>query len=167
MGKKLGTGERRTVGERRGSHSEQGANLVEFAILAPLLILLLLGIAEFGWKFGQFNDVRHGAREGARHAAVNAGVLNGSADDVATYVCNAMDVTAAVSQIEVTLAQTGSDPGDTGTITITATVDSLSGAPLIASFLPSDLTSTVDFRLEQPTTWNPADTPITKSPGSC
>ena len=50
----------RQVSRARG---ERGASLVEFAILAPLLIVLVLGIVEFGWLFSQNNDVRHGPRE--------------------------------------------------------------------------------------------------------
>ena len=50
---------------------ERGASLVEFALTAPFLILLLLGIIEFGWAFNQNLDVRHGARETARLVDVN------------------------------------------------------------------------------------------------
>ncbi|MCZ6566869.1 MAG: pilus assembly protein, partial [Actinobacteria bacterium] len=50
---------------------EKRANLVEFAILAPFLILLLFGIIEFAWVFATNLDVKHGAREGARITAVN------------------------------------------------------------------------------------------------
>jgi TadE-like protein len=51
---------------------ERGASIVEFAIVAPLLFLLLFGIIDFGWAFSQNLDVKHAAREGARLAAVNA-----------------------------------------------------------------------------------------------
>lgn len=51
---------------------------------------------------------------------------------------------------------TGIQLGDEGTVTVTATVSSLSNAPLISSFLPSTLSSSVDFRLEQdPDQWGP------------
>lgn len=46
--------------------------MVEFAVVAPLLFLLLFGIIDFGWAFSQNLDVKHAAREGARLAAVNA-----------------------------------------------------------------------------------------------
>ena len=49
---------------------ERGAVLVEFAIISPVLALLLFGVIEFGWAFSQNLDVRHGAREAARLAAV-------------------------------------------------------------------------------------------------
>ena len=140
---------------RRHKSNERGANLVEFAILAPLLILLLFGIIEFGWLFGQFNDVRHGAREGARFAAVNAGDNAAILDSV----CSAMEgLTAGMSSIDVSWTD-GVTVGSQSQITVTANVTSLSGLPLITTFLPSQLTSTVTFRLEQPSAlWAPSST---------
>ena len=52
---------------------DEGAALVEFALIAPILFLLIFGVIEFGWAFSQNMDVRHGARETARLAAVNYG----------------------------------------------------------------------------------------------
>jgi Flp pilus assembly protein TadG len=59
---------------------ERGASIVEFAIVAPLLFLLLFGIIDFGWAFSQNLDVKHAAREGARLAAVNAAPGSDPAD---------------------------------------------------------------------------------------
>jgi hypothetical protein len=126
-----------------GGGSERGASLVEFALLAPFLILLLLGIIEFGYFMGEFNDVRHGAREGARLAAVNAG--DNSLLD--TETCDSMDLT---SNLTVQFDRGGGDIGDTGSIGVSASPDSLSGIGLIEAFLPKTLQSTVEFRLEQP-----------------
>jgi Flp pilus assembly protein TadG len=141
----------RSIRGRTRISDDKGATLVEFALIAPLLILLLLGIVEFGWKFGQFNDVRHAAREGARFAAVNAG----SDQDIVNVVCGAMDLVAAgITDIEVDLANGGGSRGDTATISVEATVQSLTGAPLISVFLPDTLTSQIDFRLEQDTNWS-------------
>ncbi len=133
------------VGDRR----ERGASLVEMAFVAPLLLILLLGIIEFGAVFAQFNDVRHGAREGARFAAVNAGTATGIRD----LVCDSMDFSNGIGAITVDITRAGSSLGSTASITVTAQVDSLSNAPLITSLLPGDVSSTIDFRLEQTATW--------------
>ena len=57
----------------------EGQDLVEFALVAPLLFLLLFGILEFGVAVWRYNTVANAAREGAR-AAVNYGLADRSAD---------------------------------------------------------------------------------------
>ncbi|MDX1449910.1 MAG: TadE/TadG family type IV pilus assembly protein [Acidimicrobiia bacterium] len=141
---------------------ERGASLVEFAILAPLLVLLILGIVEFGWIFGQFNDVRHGAREGARFAAVDGG--NNAA--IRTRVCEAMEgLGAGITALTVQLdpdpdADTDLTIGEPASIAVEATISGLTGAPLLSSFLPSTLGSDIEFRLEQPPSWTADATPV-------
>jgi Flp pilus assembly protein TadG len=50
--------------------SEDGAQLVEFALVLPLLLLVMLGIAEFGFAFQRYEVVTNAAREGARLAVL-------------------------------------------------------------------------------------------------
>ena len=52
---------------------ESGASLVEFAMVMPLLLLLVFGIMESGWFFAQLTETRNAAREGARVAVVDYG----------------------------------------------------------------------------------------------
>ncbi|MGO9269912.1 MAG: TadE family protein [Terriglobia bacterium] len=52
----------RTAGER-------GAEIVEFAFVAPLLITLMLGIFWVGRAYNTYQTITHAAREGARYAA--------------------------------------------------------------------------------------------------
>jgi len=127
---------------------EGGASLVEFALTAPFLILLLLGIIEFGYLFGEFNDVRHGAREGARAAAVNAG------DNAFLHktTCDSMDLTVDVS-VRFTDGVSGA-LGETAEVRVVATPRSLSGLGMIEMFLPATLESSVEFRLEQDSDWS-------------
>jgi hypothetical protein len=129
--------------------------LVEFALLAPFLILLLLGVIEFGYLLGEFNDVRHGAREAARAAAVDLGD-NTAIHDVA---CDAMDLTTNVS-VRLTDSPTGSF-GETASVQVTASPGSLSGLGLIEIFLPDDLDSNIEFRLEQDSaSWSSDAAPV-------
>ena len=51
-----------------GGRSEDGAELVEFALVLPMLLLVVLGIAEFGFIFQRYEVVTNAAREGARMA---------------------------------------------------------------------------------------------------
>jgi Flp pilus assembly protein TadG len=59
--------------ERRGytRGREAGVSVVEFALVLPLLLLLLLGMLDFGKAFNYWNDATHLANEGARWAVVN------------------------------------------------------------------------------------------------
>ena len=66
--------------------SERGATAVEFAFIVPLLIVLVLGIAEFGRAFQVQGTLSAAAREGVRlmalqndPAAARAAVRNAAA----------------------------------------------------------------------------------------
>ena len=49
---------------------ESGQTFVEFAIVLPLLVLLVFGIAQFGLAFRNYLAITDAARVGARAAAV-------------------------------------------------------------------------------------------------
>jgi Flp pilus assembly protein TadG len=55
---------------RKRMRSERGAELIEFALTLPLLLLLVLGIIEFGFMFQEYEVVTNAAREGARIGAL-------------------------------------------------------------------------------------------------
>lgn len=55
---------------RRSWTSEDGAELIEFAVVLPLLMLLVLGIIDFGFLFQRYEVVTNAAREGARIAVL-------------------------------------------------------------------------------------------------
>jgi Flp pilus assembly protein TadG len=56
----------------RRARGDQGAVAVEFALILPLLILIVVGTIEFGRVYSQFQVFNGAAREGARCAAVQA-----------------------------------------------------------------------------------------------
>ena len=51
---------------------EKGQTLVEFALVLPILLLLIIGMLEFGRVLNAWLIVSNGAREGARYATVRA-----------------------------------------------------------------------------------------------
>jgi hypothetical protein len=55
---------------------ERGATLVEFALICPILFLLIFGIIDFGSVFNDLISLRQGVREGARQGSV--GVFGGN-----------------------------------------------------------------------------------------
>jgi Flp pilus assembly protein TadG len=58
---------RRLLGRLCG---DEAAQLVEFALVLPMLLLVVLGIAEFGFIFQRYEVVTNAAREGARMAVL-------------------------------------------------------------------------------------------------
>jgi Flp pilus assembly protein TadG len=50
---------------------EQGAELIEFALVLPFILLLCLGTIEFGRAYYNYNILTKGVRDGARYAASN------------------------------------------------------------------------------------------------
>jgi Flp pilus assembly protein TadG len=56
---------RRTRGER-----QKGAALVEFAVVLPILVLLLIGMMEFGLLLYNQHVLTNASREGARYGIV-------------------------------------------------------------------------------------------------
>jgi Flp pilus assembly protein TadG len=75
---------------RRGLKCESGAEFVEMALAFPLLLLVVLGIIDFGIMFQRYEVLTNAAREGARIA-----VLPDYCPDNAT--CDA-NVTARVDE---------------------------------------------------------------------
>jgi len=59
---------------RRGRVRERGQGLVEFAMIVPVFMLLLLGMLEFGFVFDHTLTIQYASREGAR---VGSALANG------------------------------------------------------------------------------------------
>lgn len=51
---------------------EQGQDLVELALILPLLLALVLGVLDSGRLFGAYIDLKNVSREGARYATLHA-----------------------------------------------------------------------------------------------
>ena len=54
----------------RLNRDDRGAVMVEFAIILPVLLLILLGIVEFGRAYNVQVSIQAAAREGARELAL-------------------------------------------------------------------------------------------------
>lgn len=132
--------------------NDRGANLVEFAFVAPLLILLVLGIVEFSWLLASNIDVKQGAREGARITAVNSPDTGNSA--LAAEICSRMDLVGADPATTITWASDGSpEVGEGVTVTVTTPHTTLTGAIDMFFAGLTSLNSTVEIRIEQPPNW--------------
>ena len=75
---------------RRLVRSESGAELIEFALTLPLLLLIVLGIIESGFVFQEYEVLTNAAREGARIAVLST--------YAATQVAREDNATARINQ---------------------------------------------------------------------
>jgi Flp pilus assembly protein TadG len=70
---------------RRSRTGQRGQGMVEFAIIVPVFLLMLLGMLEFGFVFTHNLSLEYATREGAR---VGATLSDGNG---VTATCNAID----------------------------------------------------------------------------
>ncbi len=103
--------------QRRFRQLQKGQTLVEFALILPLLLLLLLGIAEFAIAVLAYNTLADSARQGARY-----GIVHYNDVDVADAIeAVARDATGWLDQNALTYT-VDSNVG-AGIVTVTAEYD--------------------------------------------
>ena len=141
-------------GRGRRLDNDGGASLVEMALLAPFLVLLVLGIVESSWLLARSLDVAGAAREAGRLASID----HGDEDAIRAAVCAGMDQPAGVT---ISLSGAGSGLGGDVVATASQSVGTLTGFldPFFSPPVP--LIRSTTFVLEQPTvTWHDvADSP--------
>jgi len=127
--------ELRTRSSRRQGRfgREDGQSAVEFALVVPLLLLVIIAILHFGKVMNYWLDLNHVASEGARKAAVNH-----FSTDAGYEASIPSPATIAVCLPE------GSDVGDPVTVQVAANYS----LPFIGSTIA--LRGTATMRLEQP-----------------
>jgi hypothetical protein len=74
----------------RGVKSERGQALVEFALVLPIILSLVLGVLEFGQAFNDKNDLTNMANQAIRYAEVNSCSACG-ASKVESYIPTTAD----------------------------------------------------------------------------
>jgi Flp pilus assembly protein TadG len=60
----------------------RGQAMVEFTLILPCLMLLILGIYQFGQTYADYIQVTNAARDGGRKALVSRGDTNGVSDTI-------------------------------------------------------------------------------------
>ena len=164
----------RTATRRPGR--EEGQATVEFAIVIPLLLLLVFGIVQFGRAFNNWIDLNHLASEGARWAAVDKvppynGNLGNPAPNCAAmkqYLASQLDTSELEQKVSgglpvdentpnITLKVDGSGQGGSpqigDAVTVTIKAPSYSIATIGFSFGDITLAGKATMRLEQIPSW--------------
>jgi Flp pilus assembly protein TadG len=97
---------------RRVSRGDSGASAVEFALVVPLLLLIVFGIINFGTLFSQQLTINNGVREGARRAVVADPAAPRSCDQIITSVRNQLSgIALDTAQVQVKVSQNGWSDG--------------------------------------------------------
>ena len=105
--------------------SEEGAAAVEFALVSMLLIVLLLGIMQFGYLFYQWNEITHAAREGARWAALEYPGGSVATPDTVRYRVAQAAPGMALTDADISVSPESpslDDVGDPATVVVTHAV---------------------------------------------
>lgn len=112
---------RPTDGRRRG------AAIVEFALVMPVLFLLLIGIIEFGRALMVQQVLTNASREGARRAVIESATADEVEQLVRDYLATARVSGATISIEPTPLADLGF--GDAVTVDVSVPYDSVSWIP--------------------------------------
>jgi hypothetical protein len=122
----------------------RGQALLEFALVLPVLLLLVFGIIEFGLIFFDNLVITQAAREGAR-----VGVVGGSdAEIIETIEYSAASLDQSRLQIEIEPGQTVRSQGDPLKVEVHYSVPIMT--PIMGQFLsnPYPLQVSVTMRME-------------------
>ena len=114
---------------------ERGATVVEFAFIVPLLIVLVLGIAEFGHAFQVSGTLSAAAREGVRVMALQ----NDRAAAIAAARSAAPSLKPALTAGEISIPTTCPPPGP-GTQSATVQLSIDYPMPFLTGFFGSSIT---------------------------
>jgi Flp pilus assembly protein TadG len=139
---------------RRVRSNEDGSAITEFALIAPILFLLLFGMLDFGKAFNYWIDGTHLANEGARFAVVDRNPGAGSLQEYIREQANTPELReggASVSgplQVCISFPNGSAEVGDPVHVTATATYNWL---PFLGSELgltQTTLAGSATMRLE-------------------
>lgn len=126
--------------------NQRGQSIVEFALIMPLIILILFGIFEFGRIFYSYIVITNSAREGARIGAVGK-----PDDEIIARIRETAPLPQADMKLSVTKLEPSQDQRKSGlplTVEVTYNVDLIT--PLFSDILPNPviLKSQAVMRLE-------------------
>ena len=128
----------------RRRRTEDGAAAVEFALVLPILLVIVFAIISFGWVFAQSLALSNSARQAARYAAVE----NRTCDDVKDEAVSAsaplvkLDPTVDPNAVQISRTtgtpcgvpatdQPCKDSGDKDNVTVTLTYEAQILVPIV------------------------------------
>ena len=121
--------------------------MTEFALITPLMSMLLLGTVEFGSMIYAYSAMQMGTSVAARQIAVNLA-------SPAAAQANALQIVPGWARPDVNTTITQSNPGDPGSnmirVRMVATSDRVGVIALMSRLVPLPLTAEVTVKQELP-----------------
>ena len=139
---------------KRIAKNEKGQAMVEFALILPLLILLLCGIIDFGWIFGNQLILNNAGRDTARTMAINYDTdwtVDESNDEALLLFQNRLGADNYLNNSNLDVEIALSDNGADTSVTVTASYPLPFLTPLLSTILDKttiDITTETTMRLE-------------------
>ena len=119
------------------SKSESGAVAVEFALILPIFLVLVLGICEFGRGFNIQVSLTEAAREAARYASIHqtdSGYSVTAAQDAGVAAAPSV----SLSESNISVQSVGSNPCNV-VVTVAYSTPWMTGFPNLIPGMPSQL----------------------------
>jgi Flp pilus assembly protein TadG len=122
---------------------EKGQTMVEFALVIPILCVVLFGVLQFGALYNDYVTLTDATRVGARKAAVSRHEANpeGAAEAAARASADGLDQ----GDLDIDVSASGWEHGETVTVTATYPYEiDLLGFVVAAGDLESETTERVE-----------------------
>jgi Flp pilus assembly protein TadG len=138
----------------RIAHSGSGQALVEFALVLPILVLIILGLFDAGRAVINYTTLTNAARVGARVAIVNQS-NDSTCTTIKTFKCAAAEQTTGMGIQPASIADvviTGNDCAVVGNcdVTVSLTYPYQAITPVVGSLIgPVTLTASETMRIER------------------
>jgi len=132
---------RRMIGKHK---NQKGQAMVEMALLLPILLLLFMGIFEFGRVMNAYLIVNNAAREGARNTALGASTFQAVQRVEDSF--SGLDMERV--GVSISPEETARSRGETVLVTVSYDIDLVT--PVIRAFVdnPHHIEITTSMRME-------------------
>ena len=114
--------------------TRRGQAVVELALILPILMLILMGIVEFGRIFMAHQTIANAAREGARTAVLPTSTMSDVSATISAYM-TAAGLTGSTNTTATNVGASGTG-GDPTSVTVSYDLPILTGT-IIPVFGPS------------------------------
>jgi Flp pilus assembly protein TadG len=129
---------------------ERGAAAVEFALVLPVLLMIVLGTIDWGWYFFVSQVVTNAAREGARVGSLTAYDPDDSGKDAAAVLEAEATATAYLKNAKLpkaaTATVTAAPVGNAIRVTVSYPAGSLTGFTRLIPIIPEQSQALAEMR---------------------